>query len=497
MQASQIHGEKTAASPEEWRRASRVIIPVIGILAAVLAANLVGMETRWIVYFVSAIGFGFLTFVASNRQRFLFGAFLFSMQADVSLRIMYGHAGSAGLVFPAPVLLGVLLTAYEIGTGRLKRKDIIWFGRAKLPILLLFATTVLAIIPSNEHFVGVARLLFELQLFFVYWLALNFIRTRADLKFVMIMLFAALFVQAVVYVIQSQLGISFNMVGRVVSEGQLPRPGGTVAANPAGYASFIIPPLMIAMACYLRRSFLKTSTALVLLSLGTATIILSLTRAAWGSVALGFMCVTWLSLRRGRLSMARPIYLITIATALAILCAPLIAARFAGAPLGASYDERRDLMSMATRVIEAHPVTGVGPGAYESTYKSYVRDEFAGRWMYTVHNEYLLRTAETGVPGGLAWVLFLLVALRLALRASRSTDPLLATFAIGASGAIVGLCFEMYWDAWIGFTYNAMLWYLIGIVEVLYRSLDNDNLLPQTPDRPHALLLADPPDITA
>jgi len=77
-------------------------------------------------------------------------------------------------------------------------------------------------------------------------------------------------------------------------------------------------------------------------------------------------------------------------------------------------------LRIAVRAIEAHPLLGLGPGAYGYLYKAYLPDDLPRQWLYTVHNEYLLRAAETGIPGGVAFVVLLVAALRLAMRLSRA-----------------------------------------------------------------------------
>jgi O-antigen ligase len=126
-------------------------------------------------------------------------------------------------------------------------------------------------------------------------------------------------------------------------------------------------------------------------------------------------------------------------------------------------------MEMAYRVIAAHPIAGVGPGAYDQTYKSYLTPELAERWQWTVHNYYLLRTAETGIPGGLAFVALLVLALRQALRLMDSANRLLQPIALGWSAGIIALCFQLYWDMWTQFTPQAFLWFMLGTMAAAER----------------------------
>jgi hypothetical protein len=44
---------------------------------------------------------------------------------------------------------------------------------------------------------------------------------------------------------------------------------------------------------------------------------------------------------------------------------------------------------------------------------------------------------------------------------------MIAALGLGWTCGIVALCWEMYWDIWRGYTYNAMLWMMIGLMEVM------------------------------
>jgi O-antigen ligase len=154
-----------------------------------------------------------------------------------------------------------------------------------------------------------------------------------------------------------------------------------------------------------------------------------------------------------------------------VVISPLIAVRLSESVRDA-YDERAGLMRIALRVIEAHPLTGVGPGAYEERYKNYLAHGDTDQWLAMVHNEYLLRAAETGIPGGLAWLALLVLGLRQAMRVGRKGPRFLQTLGIGWSAALVALMWEMYWDAWRGFSYNGLVWFMLGLTEAAERLQD-------------------------
>jgi O-antigen ligase len=175
-------------------------------------------------------------------------------------------------------------------------------------------------------------------------------------------------------------------------------------------------------------------------------------------------CFVILGYRRRVLSYRDLLLIVAFISLAAITAAPMIAARLQGAPLENSYNERSALWQMAINVIEAHPITGVGPGAYGQTYKAYLTPELAGKWQSLVHNHYLLRTAENGIPGGVAFVLLLVTAFRYAVKLTHSGAPTIRAIALAGSAGLLALSFEMFWDIWSGFSYNAMLWFILGLL---------------------------------
>jgi len=437
--------------------------------AAVGAAALVlgTMEMRWTVYIMGAVLGGLVFLVIPDTRRLMMRAFVISLQADLCVRFMYGKAGSGGLALYMTSIIAIGLAAHLAMTT--KRGELIYAGALKKPIAAWFITTLLSLVMTNERFVGITELFFCLQIYLVYWVTLNTIHTEERLEEFVKLLFICLAMQSLVYFFQSATGMTFTLTGKIIAEGDVPRPGGTVSTNPAGFASFIIPILFLAVTRFVTIGAPMTFRSALLVVMGIAALVLTVTRASWGAFVLGAMVLVFLSIRRGVL---RPRALPAFAAAAFVLFMaawPMMATRLQTASVSDSYDERALLMEIALRVIAAHPVFGVGAGAYPHTYKAYVGD--VDGWLYTVHNEYLLRTAETGIPGGIAFVALIITSLRQALRVSRATTKsrTLWTLGLGWAAALLGLCFEIYWDAWRGFTYNAMLWMMFALTEVAER----------------------------
>lgn len=457
----------SSASPLERMLGSLGLPAVIGVLAGTVAGSMATLEARWIAFPVAALVLGAVIAVVPDKGKLLAVTFVLSLQVNVAFRLFHGRAGSDGIALYLPLFTGLALLVYCLGTDRSPRQHFRFAGRLGVPIALLFGTTAFSLLWTDERFVGVAHFVLQIELYAMYCIALNVVRSEEDLERLTQLLLVTLGMQSAVYLIQSALGFTFTFTGQVIGAGAIPRPGGTVSTNPAGFASFVTPLLFIAIARFMTvRSRAQSIYLLALIGLGLTAIVITFTRAAWGAVVVGGVVLLALGERRRLVSISRFIVPAAVGLAIVAMSYATIQARLANSPLDAAYAERVALMRMALTTIAAHPLTGLGPGAYEHDYKAYLGDQTEG-WKWRVHNEFLLRAAETGIPGGLSFIALLVIGLRVALRLSRARQLGIGTFGLAWSSGLVALAFSMYWVPWTGFAYNAILWLLLGVADAL------------------------------
>jgi len=165
--------------------------------------------------------------------------------------------------------------------------------------------------------------------------------------------------------------------------------------------------------------------------------------------------------------------LIAVLVALAgIALLPTMAERLAqdyGAnPQTSAWDERWGLMRIAFNMIAQNPLFGVGPGAYMYVFKSYIPAGL-NQWVSAVHNEFLLRAAEVGIPGAIAFTALIIAGLRMGMRLLKTKRLDLITLGAAWVAALISLIWQMSWVPWTGFTYNAMLWFMLGIMDAACR----------------------------
>jgi putative inorganic carbon (HCO3(-)) transporter len=341
-------------------------------------------------------------------------------------------------------------------------------------------TTILALLTTSERFVGLTYFFSLLEYYFLYWLTYNMVQSEEDFRRIVRLLLVALAMQSVIYFIQSGLGVTFDLMGQTWEAGDIPRAGGTVSTNPAGFASFIMPALFMVIALAMVKAQVWPKGYAVVLSLmGVAALALTFTRGAWSGFALGMIVVAIMGMRSSAIPGKTVLLGAVVAVIGGLLLLPAMLARVAGdysdegGSTTSGLDERLGLIKIALNIIAEHPVTGIGPGSYGHLFKSYLPGGM-DQWLFIVHNEFLLRAAEIGIPGALAFIFFLIVGFKVALRLARTGQTLVAVCALGWFGALIALVWQMNWVPWSGWSYNAMLWVMLGLMDAAQRLVVQD-----------------------
>jgi len=444
----------------------------LGCLAGALVYGVTSGDPRWIIMITIVLVFACILLALPNRKQFAWVALILSFQfLDPAVRLFYGYSGTGGFLLTLSFLIGLCVLIVYAASGSLsKGRGVQWGGPLGLPIALLFATSAISILHGNEIALGANQMLIQVEMYLLYFLALNCVRSEADIRLTMKWLFVMLAMQSIIYYAESYLGIFYiSPLGDIVraGDGDITRPGGTISQGPFGFSNFILMIMFLLMAEFMPNrppGARKRWTKGILIFMGVVALVLTLSRSVWVSFVLGSSALVFISYRRRILSYRKLLYVVIAAGAVALAAAPLIMLRLESAPLESSYDERFSLMRMAVIVITENPIFGVGLGAYDIVYKQYLTPELAEKWLWTVHNYYLLRAAETGLPGGFAWILLLVMGLRQTLRLSKSSRLLIRTLALGIGAAIIALSHQMYWDMWTHVTAQGLFWFILGLL---------------------------------
>jgi len=437
-----------------------------------------GLELKWLVYILASVIIGVAIVVSGYLTTALLVFFVLGLQAHVSLYLTEPERLSVGVSGPTALALRLvtvpavcLVLRYAAESLRHDGWRFFWGREITLPALAVFATTAMTGLYTPERSLVVYALIDMMQLYCLFLAGLNMVRTSDDMRLVMRLLMLTLAIQAVIYFVQNAAGFTFDLLGQTTARGDevLQRHGGTVSHNVKGYANFILPLLLLAVSRFLTLSNPRAwSWALLLCGLGSMALILTFTRASWAGFILGVGWIIVAGWQRRLLHPRRLLMLGAVALLAAMILLPKIMLRLSEDHV-AAYGERAALMRMAWNVIESHPLLGVGSGAYGYVFRDYLSAEdrmaatWEKRWLYIVHNTYLVRWAETGIFGLASLLLLLGVGLWQAVVCSRSLDENLASFAVGWGAGLLALMWEMCWDLSLGPQTQCVLWFAFGL----------------------------------
>lgn len=435
-------------------------------------------QIRWVVWLVAASLIVVVVTRTDDIQRLLLLAFVFSLQIDARLHLLYheasswvGQSGPTSIEVPLVGVVGLaLMGSLTLGFGKIRRRAA--FPReARFPAAALVVAATLSLLNTPERFYGLCYILHMLIVMLIMVVVANAVTTRRDVELVADVLVVSLVIQSMIYWAESATGMTVSLEGYTfAARDDLPRHGGTVGAHANTFASFIAPLLLITIARFLAGTVHRGRALMpAVIVLGVCTLVGTFTRGAWVGFTIGLVYLLFDGQRRGLIRL-RPLLPMGGLFVLAVpfLIRPVM--ERLGADHQAAYEERRALMQMAMSVIRAHPFIGCGAGAYASVFRQYLPPELSTNWLFVVHNRYLLIAAEMGIVGLIAFLSLLVAGLRLGTALSSSRERDLAAVAAGCTAAFITLAWNMYWESFSNaLPVEGMLWFLLGLLCAMRR----------------------------
>ncbi len=356
------------------------------------------------------------------------------------------------------------------------RRRILWLPL--VGVLFLLPSLVKAVDPYHS-FSELFRMGFMYLLFF--YVAVR-VRTRAMVWAILAGLAVFASIEFVVVVLQwktggvlglSFLGVPTQLTARTTDTSELGRPFGTII-HPVfmGAVMGSLGLMAVALGLTLKRSLLKVA-ALGMALVCTLPLYLAHTRAALVAFVLVILVMVAVAIAHRQLrwrSVGR--ICVVLLMAAAVFWPQLTkvwSENFNTGHFSEEVESRKELNDLAGRMIDDHPVLGVGLNNFELVMGPY---EKYGIIFFDnpVHNVYLLYLAETGVVG-LAGVILVGVGMyNIALRLARSRDRLLGGVGLGVSGAMAFLMVEEL----LGFSLRQdipliVYWLLAGLAVACFR----------------------------
>jgi O-antigen ligase len=140
-----------------------------------------------------------------------------------------------------------------------------------------------------------------------------------------------------------------------------------------------------------------------------------------------------------------------------------LAERLADSQLDVSPYGRPGMWSDTLRMFRAHPILGVGLGAFETVYPIYGRVD-GSLVIEFAHNDYLQTLADGGIVAAALAVWFIIATFRGFVRGIRLRDPLRRGLALGAGAGIFAILVHSLFDFNLQLPSNALLFLVLSAV---------------------------------
>ncbi len=408
-----------------WDLRGGILLVVAAVLVGWAAAVAGSMGLKWALVPLGILCLPIGAAVLGSVRRLLLGLLVVSICVQVDVNLGY-YAGFTTLKLGVPVTLTGLLvlagSAHLLWKARKGKERVRSFGAVLVPYGAVVAWAGVTALFARSPDRVIHGFPMALEGLLLLWFVGNSIRGEEDARFVMGAMGLAVGLSGGVALAQflanSTLGLEF------LGEMEGWRPGGRYSRvtglwnNPNNLAFFLSGwiPLLLLGAIWARRTWLRLG-CLVSFLLGLTGLVLTQSRGGWVSVVLASgLGLVFLGRRRGGED-ARRVYrrALPVVVGVVVLAVPLLPVVIyrVGQDLG-SLKGREQLIPPAFRMIESHPLMGVGLDNYRQMVGWYdpnppTRPDGSPE---AVHNIYLQTAAELGVPALVLVLLAIGVALR-------------------------------------------------------------------------------------
>jgi O-antigen ligase len=426
----------------------------IGVAALALAVGYfyvlaMGSGYRFVLVINAGVIFFALAAIFLREIRpFLFVLLLISIPMGFGRHIIFEPIQTESVPFAigininsTDILMFMLYSVWMIDrSGRIAEKTKLTLGNPIGSLLLLWIgfmfVVSLGVSTMPNH--SLYQVYATFKGFFIFFLIANSVQTERDLKITYYALVATTLNQAIYLILQWITKTTFTTHGEVATafvEREGFRSRGFYGA-PDTHAAL----MMLVFECILvyflitknRDSKFWALLSMILIIVGT---ICTKARIGLGVCVLASMIVIAVVYMRGYMSAKRVTFVIIEAMFALLLISPVVAQRFI---TGGYMEDRLPLMYTALVVVFDHFFLGIGPNNYHARLFEFVPPELRNEWAYTVHNEYLLQAAETGMIGASLYYGSVVVAIMNFWKLTRSRNQWIVVLSVGFFAALVG-----------------------------------------------------------
>ena len=445
-----------------------LLIAAMGIVFGIAIDFLTVAPLKWVMAVIigSSLIIG-AVFSGKAREIFLF-MMVVSIATEFNFHLTYRqHIGvSDGFTIDSIdvwLFLSLLLWLRDIHLGRAKVE---LFSGTTFAMLGLIFCGLLSFINSVDIQLSTYGIVSLSKHFLFYFFIANNVRTEQDLKLVLYALGASVLIMGTICIVQTILQVNFTAAFRIVAEDKYSNSvfranGLSSATGTGGYLAGVL--LLLFVQILIIKDNVYARFFMLLASIiGLIGLILTFTRGAWLCLFLGAIPMTYLLLQK---KLIRPIHIAVPIVLIIIVTIPFMASIETRLSEGSGNAVARvGLLFTAFNMVQEHPFIGIGLNTYVLEMSKYASDFELHNFNYMVHNGFMLRWSETGTFALLALVCFLAIALRRALRLTRSSNPLLSMAGIGLFSSLVAILINMNIETYSAGIILVQLWLVVGMI---------------------------------
>ncbi|MCL5126032.1 MAG: hypothetical protein M1511_16345 [Deltaproteobacteria bacterium] len=418
--------------------------------------------------YVIALGTGFRAFILihggilffagvaiflRNIKPFLIFSTLFAIALGYGRHFVYQKLPFESVLYSAGIRLDgselILIICYlhwfisSIGSQDVKKS--LTIGGKIGAVFLAWITYVFlsSFLTATREDYSLYEVLVYVKGFFLYFYLVNNIKDKNYLKLMVFALFAACVIQSLYmifqYITKTSYTINGDWIPYVGAEGFRSR---GFFGSPDAHATFLATlfPMMF-LALFFMQDLFKKAAIFSAMVIVLAAIICSKVRIAFASIGIGVSVAVLISYARGWLSQNQIAGSIVGGVLGVLIIIPFVYARFAYGIYG---EDRWPLVVTAYNMFEANILFGVGANNYNFVVQKYIPPSMTTAWLFTVHDEYLLRIAETGFLGFCFYYYLIWTVTREFYRGMATKSSLLFMVSCGLFSALVGSFFHRF-----------------------------------------------------
>ncbi len=454
---------------------------------------IVDIAFKWKFVLIMGLGIVLLLLLTNPKQALLFliGATvpILLSKAVVIVSNNNNCCEMTGIGIKQTDVIAIAMLIFFLVPKAMEKTKIRFFQSITLPAMAWILVSALSLIAAQNLLAAIAMLIFMFQQFVIYLIIANCINTKRDMEWIMGGIILGVSFESLLGIYQMIVGHPAGLYFLGETDYVHQQIMGQIAANrvqgtlghPNSFSIYVLTglPFLLAWIFISKKISVKLICGAIF-CMGAISLIFSLSRSSW----IGFLVISLMGLmaavykKRIRTRYAVLLFLLAILVmgGVVFFGPDIILLRLTSSDQGSAYG-RITLAQTAIKMIMDHPLLGVGINNYIVAMHHYDPYDFTVIGPTLVHDVYLLITAETGLLGGITFILFLAAVLLNCWKIFvRSKEDTLVVLSIGLFSAIIAIAihglvdYDLIGDGRI----TTQFWLLIAMVAAIVQYQKQD-----------------------